>query len=398
MKKLVFLLLPIVILAQSFIISDIPLPRTYIQNLDPYECTQECLQQYVDDNMIFSFLSYGNVPLDDETLQEARNINMTLFNMAPFNSHAMLKIAMLLPSKKIGKYAATTTNASFAYLLDTGNPFMLKSYNIDSENKEDIQTALNTIQEDGFTHIIAPFTTKGVNNVIALDPQLSIYFPTINKKDVNTSSPYLNFGGIDYRQQSDLLLQKATTPLVIFSDKSSLGHRLANYQKETFTMQTGSQRVIPYFLSRKTTNLEPYLKKNKRIVHGSFFINTPIIKSGMILSQLTLYDTNATNILSTQINYNPLLLSMTQYVDRKHMIVANSLTLHNNLLIETNALLGNDIVYDWINYSTTVGVDYFYSLMTGESRKYPIPLENHQMHYSIELLKPSVSKFTPYTD
>ena len=77
------------------------------------------------------------------------------------------------------------------------------------------------------------------------------------------------------------------------------------------------------------------------------------------MSQLTLYDANATNILSTQINYDPLLFSMTQYKDRKTMIIANSITSQNNVFIETNSLLGNDIVYDWINYTTTIGVDYF---------------------------------------
>ena len=57
------------------------------------------------------------------------------------------------------------------------------------------------------------------------------------------------------------------------------------------------------------------------------------------MSQLTLYDTNATNVLSTQINYDPLVLSMTQYEDRKNMIIANSITQNNNILIETNSFL-----------------------------------------------------------
>ncbi|MDQ7068859.1 MAG: hypothetical protein Q9M40_13340 [Sulfurimonas sp.] len=114
------------------------------------------------------------------------------------------------------------------------------------------------------------------------------------------------------------------------------------------------------------------------------------------MSQLTLYDTNATNILSTQINYDPLLLSMTQYSDRKDMVVANSITEHNNVLIETNALLGNDIVYDWINYTTTIGVDYFYSLITDEERIYKAQIQNNQVVYEIELLQPSYSKFKKY--
>ena len=114
------------------------------------------------------------------------------------------------------------------------------------------------------------------------------------------------------------------------------------------------------------------------------------------MSQLTLYDANATNVLSTQINYDPLLLSMTQYNDRKDMIVANSITENNNVLIETNSLLGNDIVYDWINYTTTVGVDYFFNQITNEDREYEMIVEDAQMLYDIELLQPSLSRFVKY--
>jgi len=87
---------------------------------------------------------------------------------------------------------------------------------------------------------------------------------------------------------------------------------------------------------------------------------------------------------------------MTQYIDRKNMIIANSITEQNNELIQINALLGNDIVYDWINYTTTVGIDYFYYLLTFENRQYNIDLKNNQMQYDIKLVQPSYSKFTPF--
>ena len=115
------------------------------------------------------------------------------------------------------------------------------------------------------------------------------------------------------------------------------------------------------------------------------------------MSQLTLYDANATNILSTQVNYNPLILSMTQYIDRKKMLVANSIIEHNSIITETNALLNNDIVYDWINYTTTVGIDYFFNHITYEPREYNIPIVDQQLQYSIELLQPSVSRFIKYS-
>lgn len=395
MIKLLVLLLPALMFAKSFMISNIPLPKTYIQNLDPYECNEACMQEYFNNDMIFSFLAHANNKLQNQTLDEARVMSISILNLGSFNAGGELKIALLLPYKKIGKYASSTTNAAFAYMMTKSQAFNLKGYKVQSESISDLQAILAKIKADGFTYVIAPLTNEGANNIIALNPELNIYFPTINKQNVNSTAPNLLFGGINYQMQSDMLLNEAVSPLVIFSDKSDTGKKLALYQENSMN-STRRARVIKYFISRKTTNLESYLKKNNNLVNGSIVINTPIIKSGLILSQLTLYDAQAKNILSTQINYDPLLLSMTQYSDRKNMIVANSITQHNNILIETNSLLGNDIVYDWINYTTTVGIDYFYNEITGEDREYHIAMKDRQMLYDIELLKPSFSKFIKY--
>ena len=416
MKKILFIiLLPVVILAQSFLISNIPLPKTYIQNLEPYECDEDCLQEFIDNEMFFSFLAYADTKLENETQNELRNINIGILNLGSTIINTKLKIAILLPYKRIGKYASSTTNASFAYLITKNQPFELRSYKIESESREDINIALTSIIEDGFSHVIAPLTTKGAEVLTELNPQINIFLPTINKKDSSSTSAYLYFGGIDYKAQSDLLLKEATSPLIIFHDNSSIGKKLALYEEDTFSYQTTPERnatnefgpyIIPasktklknkttikYSISRKTTNLEHYLKNNKDINDSTCIINTPIVKTSMIMSQLTLYDINTTSILSTQINYDPLILSMTQYIDRKKMLIANSITEHNNVLIETNAILSNDIEYDWINYTTTVAMDYFFHLITNAQREYNIVLIDQQMSYPIELLKPSVSRF-----
>ena len=413
MKKIIFILyiLQSLIWAKSFLISNISLPKTYILNLEPYECNEKCLQKYVDNEQIFSFLAHATSKLDNPSQDRVRVIHISILNLATYSKGEGLRIAMLLPYKRIGKYASSTMNAVFAYLITKNHPFELKSYNVKSEDIDDLEYALSNIKNDGFNYVIAPLTKSGVDNIIEIDPDINIYFPTINKKDVNTTSSYLVFGGIDYKAQSNLLLKEANSPLVIFYDRSKLGKKLALYQEDFFKMLQDSNieldkelttedfdnsKVIKFSIARRVTNLEHYLKDNKEIYEGSFFLNTPIVKSGMIMSQLTLYDLNATNLLSTQINYDPLILSMTQYNDRKNMIIANSITKNNDVVVETNALIGNDIVYDWINYTTTVGIDYFYSLIANESREYNIELQNNQMVYDIELVKPSLSKFIRY--
>ncbi len=421
MKKILIIIsmLPILLFSQSFLISNIPLPKVYIQNLDPYPCSERCMQEYIDNDMLFSFLAHATTKLDNEEQNEIRTMNIVRLNLGSTILNAKLKIAMLLPYKKIGKYASSTTNASFAYLITKNQSFELKSYKIETENKEDIQKALNAIIEDGFTHVIAPLTLKGATTVSELNPNINIYFPTINKQDLNTTSSFLYFGGIDYKAQTELLIKKAVSPLVIFYDKSAIGKKLALYEEDSFKykyiedtnisneintsfiknekIEIPNRKTIKYSISRGTTNLQNHLDKNKKIQLASFFINTPIIKTSMIMSQLTLYDTNATNVLSTQINYDPLILSMTQYEDRKNMLIANSITEHKNVLVETNALLSNDIEYDWINYTTTIGIDYFYNLMTNASREYNIAIVDNQMLYPIELIQPSISRFVKHS-
>jgi len=412
---LLLLLLPTISFAKSFLISNIPIPKVYVQNLSPYNCDKQCLNNFLQKGMIFSFLSYADKKIPDTKLNDARMMNVSILNLGSNLFSSKLKIALLLPYNKIGKYAASTTNSALAYLITKNHSFKLKSYKIQNEDTKEIAKTLALIKDDGFSYVIAPLTQLGAKNISQLNSKINIYFPTINKKDINTTSKNLYFGGIDYHAQSDKLLQEAVSPLVIFYDKSTIGKKLANYEEKTFKYKNifledanttqptkvldANKTVIEFSIPRRTTNLERYLKDNMDINGSSCFINTPIVKTGMIMSQLTLYDTNTTeitNILSTQINYDPLLLSMTQYIDRKNMIIANSITEKKSVLTEANSLLGNDITYDWINYTTTVGVDYFYSLITSQSREYNIDLKNNQMLYKIKLIKPSYSKFIPY--
>ena len=55
---------------------------------------------------------------------------------------------------------------------------------------------------------------------------------------------YLTFGAIDYEAQSNLLIKEAISPLVIFSDKSQTGKKLAQYEEEAFKYTTVEVEII----------------------------------------------------------------------------------------------------------------------------------------------------------
>jgi len=411
--------------AQSFLVSSIPLPKTYVLNTDENECDNTCLYQLIEDKRFFSLLAHAKDKNEDAFINDILLIQVSLFNVERMRQYTDLKIAMLLPYRVIGRYAYSTTNAAFAYYLTKNRAFELRTYKTESESVEDLEKVLQQIEEDDFHYVIAPLTKKGANNVASLDLSMHIFLPTIHKSDVNASNDYLYFGGIDYQKQIESLMPYAATPLTVFYDKNTLGKKLTNITQDeylyAFDQNITKDRVIfeddeglamsleemqdlnltysdkPKFYSfpiaKRTSNLEGQLKENMNIQDGSFLLNTPVVKSAMVMSQLTLYDVNQTNVLSTQINYNPELLLLTQAKDRENMYITNSINYHNNIMIESNTLLQNDIVYDWINYATTIGADYFYHLITSARREYPQEIIENQVHYPISIVKPTYSRF-----
>ncbi len=419
-KHILLLLIPFFLLAESSQISAIPVPTTYVQLIDLDEdCDDDCLQAYLDEGQIFSFLALANDKLECMELEDERMIYVGLFNVGSSSLiQEELKIAMILPYKLIGRYAYSTSNAVFAYLLTRNHPFVLKNFQIDDESPEEMERVLKSIKEEGFHYVIAPLTPTGARYIVENEEEMNVYFPTINKKDLETSASNIYFGAIDYQAQIDRLTPMATSPLVVFYDKSAKGEKLLEQTKESYLhrdfefqksgreaaytelnevydekMEPTKKRVIAYGIDRKTTNLKWHLEENQKIQFGSFLLNTPVIKSTMIVSQMTTYDTNSTNILSTQINYDPLMFSMTQQKDRDNMFIANSINLNINTLVEANSLLSNDIVYDWINYASTIGADYFYHTITRSERTYQLPMIDKQVFYPIAIVKPSGSRF-----
>ena len=80
----------------------------------------------------------------------------------------------------------------------------------------------------------------------------------------------------------------------------------------------------------------------------------------MILSQLRAYDISPKAILSTQVSYDPMLMLLTQDQDRDKLVIANSIDSVNNELRDEISTFGGNIVYEWVDYSTLVGINYLY--------------------------------------
>jgi len=360
-------------------------------------CNTECLTKLIFDEQIFSFLA--NIPkskTDSLMLNEQKLFFESILNIERLELSNNINIALLLPEKVIGRYSELTAKTVFSYLLNRNKKFKVKSYFIGNENNESISKALENIHRDGFKFVIAPMTVKGAKIVGNLDSSLYIYFPTIFTSEIENKNRRMFFGGINYELQITQLTKYINDRNIsLFYDDSLKGKEL-NSMVLTELDKTKPRTRISFNMavSRENSDFSNLFKDRNDTVGNIYFLNTTKVKSSILLAQLTSFDQEPSLILSTQTNYSPVLLSMTQPYDRKNMLIANSISDDNQDIADTNALFNNDITYDAINYSTTLGVDFLFHLISGQKRLYKEPLVNNQIIYSIRIMKPLQASFS----
>ena len=377
-------------MAKSLYLSMLPLPKTTIINLQTKECDTKCLDDFIKNGEIFSFLSnYKQTPNDVNLTKEyeALKIKFNIYNLKKVQN---VKIALMVPKNVIGRYTISTTNTILSYLLEKGVNFNFELFNSNDETRENISNTVKKIENEGFDFVIAPYTLEGVKKLLSTDTNLIFYIPTINKSEVATQKTNFIFGGIDYKKQIDRLLVFTNDKLAIFADESNIGFKLSSY-----IQNSGKRVVYKKIIPQKLTKFRSFLKRNKKLENSSIFLNTPLVKTSLLASQFRFYKITPYALFSTQINYNPLLLNLTQFDDRKNMYIANSIGHSDDKLVATNKLLDNNILFDWINYSTSIGVDYIYTLYFDNNAKriFDENILNNQVQYDIQILKPTKSAF-----
>lgn len=263
------------------------------------------------------------------------------------------KIAVIYPSKVVGKYAKSTIGTISAYLLFYNKQFVIETFDTSDENEKNILSKLDSLKNRGFKNVIALFTEEGFDTFNSSKDinDLNIYFPLINKSEIFTENNNFIFGGISNQEQIDLLYTLSSENTTMFYVDSYLGNKLRDAYFNKFNI--GIVKKI-----EKNNNRFESIMKNKQMIGSTILLNTPIIKSSIIMSQLTAYEVMPSKILSTQINFNPLLLKLTQHKDRRSFYVVSAISKVDNFIEEYTQLLGSDIVYNWVDYSSLIGVNY----------------------------------------
>lgn len=297
-----------------------------------------------------------------------------------------IKIALMMPKKIIGRYSIATIDTILAYLSARGREFEFEVFDCGDEEETSIQEYYQKILEQKFHFIIAVFTTKGAYESTKLSLQIPLYIPTVHYTQIDfnpANSPLLFFGGISYEDQiNELLKFQKGTHTIAYNDDSPVGERLSLILQEK----------IPQIKEQTITNeLAATFSKNKKtqetlIYQADVFLNTPVVKTGLLLSQIGYFKKKASTFLSTQINYNPSLSILTQQRDRENLYIASSIGITDQKLVEYSSLLNSDLKYDWVNYSTALGMEIFYRIMYPDSLAYfKENVLDNQVQYEVKI-------------
>ncbi len=376
--------------AKSLYLSNLPLPDTQVINISTQKCSHQCLTDLLDNGQIFSFLSNYNTTYTDENLTKEYQLLKLTLNIKNYTPSGQVSIALLYPKKVIGRYAISTTNSIMAYFLNKKVNFKLEIFDCQNETLYNLKNAIKEITDKGYSFVIAPLTQTGVQKLSQIDSSLIFYIPTINRTDTPNKNANFIFGGIDYKKQIEKLLPFTNDKIAIFSDQSPTGFKLSKYVQDS-----GKNIVYQKVIPQSQTKFRSILKHNRRLQDSSIFLNTPLVKSSLLASQFRFYKIEPYALFSTQVNYNPLLLNLTQYQDRKNMYIANSIEQSDPYLVITDKLLDNDIRFDWINYSTSIGIDYLYTLYfnPNSNRTFNEEIIDNQVLYNVNIVKPTISSF-----
>ena len=384
------------------VFSNIPPAKIELINLNPESCSKSCLKDLAKKKKIFSFMARFDKKIDDSDLQAVMvdfSKKIGVYYKVRFELlEDKLEVALIIPRKTIGKYSTTTIDTILSYLAFRDIDFRFKVFDSIDENPANLTKAIDSLSAEKFNFVIAVLSKESSLNILQ-NLNLPTYIPTLKKPTNWDGKDNIIFGGIDYDAQIALLLKEVNrNTLIAYNDDSALGAMIGK-SLESQVAQNGKFNFIQEVVTNKdAANFSANLTKRRgSIANGNIFLNTRIIISGLLLSQIGLLKSMPNKIFSTQVNYNPAILSLLRGINTKNFIIANSIGRADSRLIEYGGLLSSDIKYDWVNYSTALGTDFFLSKMKDDIRRYfSEDIDDSQVAYKTQLYGISNGAFVRY--
>lgn len=401
MKKFLLLILAIFTLQTTLLAkrdkpSQIEPAAIFYIDLDPKFCFLSCLNSFAKDELYLSFLSkFGASKVDDPKLN---NLYFALISgvdldkeIVPQNAQTSHnKIAVIIPQDTIKSYANLVSNAIISYISARKLDLNVKFFLTKNESFANLANAVSQISNENFNQIIAPLTINGVNVLNQMSLNKIFFIPTINKKSVDNPSQNMIFGGIDYEAQIRKLHSMSNSKIASIYENDNVTRGLNN-----FVLNFAPDAYSRLLDKNDFKNLTNIIRGNHRLSNASVFLNTSLIKMASISSELRGNNIRPYALLTTQINYHPKIFEQIQPLDRKILNIANSIFYSDDRIASANNLLGVNLDYNWIGYSTNIGVDYLYSNFINKdaSRLFKEEIIDNQINYNIDILRASGYKF-----
>lgn len=323
------------------------------------------------------------------TIQLEPEEKWTFFAFKPyFQKKRELKVAVLISKQRFFKYVPQLLNSINAYLIKKNLDYEIKLFDLNEQNREEIEVELESMKKE-FKYIFTFFVDPKSVSLIEEMTDNYFFIPTLHKSEVNTTKRHIYFSGIDYKKQITILNELVFGKTVLFESESLLSQKLTQYEEEVLL----KDYVIKDF---SKTNF-----KSNLYDQATLFINTDAVKSAQILSNLRFYSKTPKVILSTQINYNPLIFTLTQKEDIKNIVIANSILHSDDIIQDNNALLGSDLQYNWLNYASSILLNRAFNIEFETNPYYVndfnLYLFNNQIDYKVKLfeIKNNVFKEIP---
>ena len=372
MKKLTLLLLAISLIASLQRLSPIPLPKTYFIDLDIYPCDSYCLQEHLQRGEIFSFLAKAD-PHNEEFAERYKEY-ARLFNL-PWQPSRSFKLT-LVAFRGLEGLAQRNAKAMALKLLRSGEAFTIDTRYV----QDSLQESIDEAQSSDLIVLLLPYSKA--SELEAISSQTPIFVPTLNKRLIQQSGAFY-FGGIDYFDQIDKLLRLSQHRLAVFYiPQNPLSQALTEYAEQ-------NKEARKFALKNRGTNLKWTIKSARDLNSSDLLLNTPVVTSALILSQLTLYSYEPPLKLSTQINYNPKIFELTQKRDRKNLFIANSILDLNNEERALGMIFDIDLDYEWLVYAEYAAIE---NLLLGSLKK---PFVDRQLRYDTKIFKVEDHAFVP---
>ena len=289
-----------------------------------------------------------------------------VFNDNFVSEEQKVKLALVIDKKKFFRILPSIVNSINSYFIYKNVDYNLKVF--------DLNDSLNEITKD-YKHVI--YFTTDKNEVYKLkDYNASFYLPIFEANDFNETFENVDFGLLDFKQQIRKLFSfiPNADKAVVIHYPGSIPQKLLNYEYE----QNVSLEVFDY------PNIPYYKLKNNYVV-----FNTPPSKTALILAQLTYKNLDTKLQLSAQINYDPLIIAITQPQNTQKLVIANSILNVPKDLEDINLNLFSELKFNWLNFVINALVNKIYNIQTQQDEfflnDFGLYIFNHQISYKTKL-------------